>query len=190
MRHDTSVSLKVTGRLLLSCGRQTEKACRPNSVLFWWKTVDLAGDDCTWHLLYDTVVVVIVWLVRWPMLLFLWEHSVHVSSVPNDRRCKVGVDCLEPVVTWLARWPVQSLGSWTRLSSTNLYCAKGCKQIGGTVLQCSHYNYRWLGSRVVSVLDSGAEGSRFKLQLRCCRVTVLGRLFTPIMPLFIKQRNW
>ena len=135
MRHDTSVSLKVTGRLLLSCGRQTEKVCRPNSVLFWWKTVDLAGDDCTWHLLYDTVVVVIVWLVRWPMLLFLWERSVHVSSVPNDRRCKVGVDCLEPVVTWLARWPVQSLGSWTRLSSTNLYCAKGCKQIGGTVLQ-------------------------------------------------------
>ena len=33
----------------------------------------------------------------------------------------------------------------------------------------------WLGSRVVSVLDSGTEGH--------CRVTVLGKLFTPIVPL-------
>jgi len=35
----------------------------------------------------------------------------------------------------------------------------------------------WLGSRVVSVLDSGAEG--FTSQSRRCRVTVLGKLFTP-----------
>ena len=48
----------------------------------------------------------------------------------------------------------------------------------------------WLGSRVVSVLDSGAEGPGFKSQQRCCRVTVLGKLFTPVVPLFTKQRNW
>jgi len=48
----------------------------------------------------------------------------------------------------------------------------------------------WLGSRVVSVLDSGAVGPRFKSQPRRCRVTVLGKLFTPIVPLFTKQRNW
>jgi len=48
----------------------------------------------------------------------------------------------------------------------------------------------WLGSRVVSVLDSGAEGPVFKSQPRRCRVTVLGKLFTPIVPLFTKQRNW
>jgi len=48
----------------------------------------------------------------------------------------------------------------------------------------------WLGSRVVSVLDSGAEGSVFKSQSRRCPVTVLGQLFTPIVPLFTKQRNW
>jgi len=48
----------------------------------------------------------------------------------------------------------------------------------------------WLGSRVVSVLDSGAEGPRLKSQPRCCRVTVLGKLFTPIVPLFSKQQNW
>jgi len=47
----------------------------------------------------------------------------------------------------------------------------------------------WLGSRVVSVLDSGAEGPRFRSQPRRCRVTVLGKLFTPIVPLFTKQHN-
>ena len=48
----------------------------------------------------------------------------------------------------------------------------------------------WLGSRVVSVLDSGAEGPGFKSQSRRCRVTVLGKLFAPILPLFTKQQNW
>jgi len=41
----------------------------------------------------------------------------------------------------------------------------------------------WLSSRVVSVLDSGAAGPGFKSQPRRCRVTVLGKLFTPIVPL-------
>ena len=36
----------------------------------------------------------------------------------------------------------------------------------------------WLGSRVVSVLDSGAEGSGFKSQRRRCPVTVLRKPFT------------
>jgi len=45
------------------------------------------------------------------------------------------------------------------------------------------------GSRVVSVLDSGAEGPGLKSQPRRCRVTVLGKLFTPIVPLFTKQQN-
>jgi len=35
----------------------------------------------------------------------------------------------------------------------------------------------WLGSGVVSVLNSAAEGPGFKLQPRRCRVTVLGKLF-------------
>jgi len=47
-----------------------------------------------------------------------------------------------------------------------------------------------LGSRVVSVLDSGAEGPGFESQSRRCRVTVLGKLFTPIVSLFTKQQNW
>jgi len=48
----------------------------------------------------------------------------------------------------------------------------------------------WLGSRVVSVLDSGTERRGFKSQSRRCRVTVLGKLFTPVVPLFTKQQNW
>ena len=36
---------------------------------------------------------------------------------------------------------------------------------------------------MVSVLDSGAEGPGFKSQPRRCRVTVLGKLFTTIVPL-------
>ena len=61
----------------------------------------------------------------------------------------------------------------------------------------SHYLYYtylypmgWLGSRVVSVLDSGTVGPAFKSQPRSCRVTVLGKLFTPIVPQFTKQQNW
>jgi len=42
-------------------------------------------------------------------------------------------------------------------------------------------------SRIVSVLDAGAEGPGFKSQPRRCRVTVLGKLFTHIVPLFTKQ---
>jgi len=49
---------------------------------------------------------------------------------------------------------------------------------------------RWLGSREVSVLDSGAEAPGSKSQPRRCRVTVLDKLLTPIVPLFTKQRNW
>ena len=48
----------------------------------------------------------------------------------------------------------------------------------------------WLGSRVVSMMDSSAEGPWFKSQPRCWLVTVLGKLFTPIVPLFTKQQNW
>jgi len=48
----------------------------------------------------------------------------------------------------------------------------------------------WLGNRVVSVLYSGAEGPGFKSQSRRCQITVLGKLFTPIVPPFTKQQNW
>ena len=34
------------------------------------------------------------------------------------------------------------------------------------------------------------EGPGFKSQSRRCRVTVLDKLFTPIVPLFTEQQNW
>ena len=56
-------------------------------------------------------------------------------------------------------------------------------------LLCICCRLGWLGSRVVGVLDSGAEGPAFKSQPQLCPVTVLGKLFTSIVPLFTKQRN-
>ena len=37
--------------------------------------------------------------------------------------------------------------------------------------------------------SAGRKRAGFKWQLRRCRVTVLGKLFTPIVPLFIEQQN-
>jgi len=65
--------------------------------------------------------------------------------------------------------------------------------ISSLVLTCFvivQVNVGWLGSRVVSMLDSGAVGPGFKSQSLRCRVTALGKLFTPIVPLFTKQQNW
>jgi len=45
---------------------------------------------------------------------------------------------------------------------------------------CTSGTSGWLGSRVVSVLDLGAVGPGFKSQPRRCRVTVLGKLFSPL----------
>jgi len=39
------------------------------------------------------------------------------------------------------------------------------------------------------MLNLGAEGPGFKLQSRRYRVTVLGKLLTPIVPLFTKQQK-
>ena len=63
---------------------------------------------------------------------------------------------------------------------TVLYSQKGA-------ITCQHIDYT---ASLGSVLDSGAEGPGFKSQSRRCRVTVLGKLFTPTVPLFTKQRNW
>ena len=67
-------------------------------------------------------------------------------------------------------------------SSQRVSCRKGAE---GSV-----EFWGWLSSQVVSVLDSGTQGPGFKSQSRRRRVAVLGKLFTPIMPLFTKQQNW
>ena len=73
--------------------------------------------------------------------------------------------------------------SWPRRHELTLTTKRDSRNV-----LTDYYLKAWLGSRVVSVLNSGAEGPGFKSQPRRCPVTVLGKLFTPIVPLFTKQR--
>jgi len=99
----------------------------------------------------------------------------HVSSVQSSSSVVVSIP-----VTWL------STHDWHESS----ICADAQKQTL-KANYCSVYACEvWLISGVVSTLDSGTEGPGFKSQSRRCRVTVLGKLFMPIVPLFTKQQNW
>jgi len=88
--------------------------------------------------------------------------------------------CVEAYKWWIGDRGLVSVDGWRPL-----YAAR--PSVPGTD---SYSALGWLGNRVVSVLDSGAEGPGFKSQSRRCWVTLLGKLFTPVVPLFIKQRNW
>jgi len=44
-------------------------------------------------------------------------------------------------------------------------------------------NHHWLKADLVVCVNPSSQSLR-------CRVTVLGKLFTPIVPLFTKQRHW
>ena len=58
------------------------------------------------------------------------------------------------------------------------------QQVVAKIRRLKRCNKIYKQCRVVSVLDTGADGPRFKSQPRRCRVTVLGKLLTP------KQQNW
>ena len=76
--------------------------------------------------------------------------------------------------------PIESRG-WLRITTLSV-CGRS---------ESHHFHdAHALCSRVVSVLDLGAEGHGFKSHSRRCRLTVLGKLFTPIVPLFANQQNW
>ena len=73
------------------------------------------------------------------------------------------------------------------------YCTVLCHPLcfsPSHIIRLPAHVHGWLGRRVVSVLDSGAEGPGFKSQSRRYRETVLGKLFTPVVPQFTKQHNW
>ena len=89
----------------------------------------------------------------------LEEHRTSQSSLKQTQRT------LSLVSTGSAKLPATSHSHY--ITSTTLWLLLG-----------------WLGSRVVIVLDSGAERPRFKSQPRRCRIIVLGKLFTPIV------QNW
>ena len=107
------------------------------------------------------------------------------------------------VCLWLANqfnfYHVKKFSNQARVAAVAASSARVGRCIGRfSTLRSSEQLTDWLcfqsptppGSRVASVLDSGAEGPGFKSQPRRCRVTVLGKLFTPIVPLFTTQQNW
>ena len=84
------------------------------------------------------------------------------------------------------------VGPWSWMLQPWLWLAGqvlGLALAENSTLTAVRFNGGWLGSRVVSVLDSGAEGPGFKSQSRRCRVTALSKQFTSIVPLFTKQQN-
>ena len=108
-----------------------------------------------------------------------------ISQTPFSRLCIITVSCVYVVFHFACSVSLAPfLMHRSRLMSNNWFIYLL------TCLLTSTIFLGWLGSRVVSVLDSGAVGPGFKSQPRRCRVTVLGKLFTPIVPLFNKQQNW
>ena len=107
-----------------------------------------------------------------------------------------------PHDTVLARYVLRSYDVrpfvclWSIRTPRHVVKKQRCSVAGQHVLTIEYVQYvqvhriEWLGCRVVSVLDSGAEGPGFKSQPRRCRVTFLLKLFTPIVPLFTKRQNW
>ena len=97
----------------------------------------------------------------------------------------------ENVVTSVAKTKFLNFRKWVKWALIPIFFSHVCNTLHCTAALLFNFVIdAWLGSRVVSLMDSGAEGPGFKSQSRRCRVTVLGKLFTPIVPLFTKQRNW
>jgi len=65
--------------------------------------------------------------------------------------------------------------------------------VGKTLINVFHCDLDEMAGSVAEWLacwTQAQKGPGFKSQSRRCRVTVLGKLFTPIVPLFTKQLNW
>ena len=112
------------------------------------------------------------------------QRDISISTHPTDKfvrvrdRCRLGqalCDSASRCTVWCAG-PHASTFVQDQAHRTTFW------SVG--LLWCHYGSVGWLGSRVVSVLDSGAEGPGFKSQPRRCRVTVSGKLFTPSVPLF------
>jgi len=105
-------------------------------------------------------------------------HHSPTSAAPPRSICQPSVSVI-----------IRSSAEHRHLSTSPIFRRRRLASVMFLEGLCSGHG--WLGSRVVSVLDSGAEGPGFKSQPGRCRViTVLGKLFTPIVPLFTKKQNW
>ena len=95
----------------------------------------------------------------------VFEHRCLSRYCSDMLSCVVG--CLNVSLLQIYHW----VSKWKNFENRSVYGEVTCES-------------GWLCSRVVSVLDSSAEGLWLQI------AAVLGKLFTPIVPLFIKQQNW
>ena len=95
-------------------------------------------------------------------------HPTHVSLGPPEPTPQTAGRSVLPILQDLRPWP----------TDRPRYSGNGRPRL----MWSGSSDTGWLGSRVVSVLDSGAVGPEFKSQSRRCRVRVLGKLFTPVFP--------
>ena len=129
-----------------------------------------------------------------------YDNVTALRRVKIPRSCNSGIDesaKSHAIVRSLTddEWMTQCRRGTLQLNTGSVayYCGIGVlspTMVEPLLCQYIIHNLGWLGSRVVSVLGSGAERPGFKSQPRRCRVTVLGKLFTPIVSPFTKQRNW
>ena len=106
-------------------------------------------------------------------------------------RCDSNLGPLAPQSGALTTRPLRLAGTVYDMTQPvrtagTLACARRREQFAYNAM---HSTYGWLVSRVVSVLYSAQKvlGSN---RSRDFRVAVLGKLLTPIVALFTKQRNW
>ena len=128
------------------------------------------------------------------------RYEVNYELTMNYFKCTNSARCRKRQILALWRcWRRHGINSQTAWRAAESFC--GSDHAGSLTGQPESKRYFdrllsfcraywWLGSRVVSVLDSGADGPGFKSQSRRCRVTLLGKLFIPIAHLFTKQQNW
>jgi len=102
------------------------------------------------------------------------------------RRIVDGLTFVSDTVTDYSKKPTRIVSNWVTDRIAPPYWTPNAVITVRLLLLLLLLSVGWLGSRVVSVL--GAVEPRFKLQPRLCQVTVLGKLFTPIVPLFTKRR--
>ena len=116
-------------------------------------------------------------------------------KVDHNRRVKVKVAH--------TRLPSVGFWSWSRFLAVSLQVmrvlnpAVGCHYfLPGLQFRNSVFDLTiccdtiYVGGSVAEWLSCWTQVPGFKSQPLQCLVTVLGKLFTPIVPLFTKQRNW
>jgi len=132
---------------------------------------------CKWQLDFTRVDLFHLWRIS----SLLWITNVVHLSIMYSARINVYV---KNAVIWLHDFTPYQLACYQNFRKQHtLAIVPQCP--GGLVTEWwvdCQLCCGWLSSRVVSVLDSFAEGPRFKSQLRRCQVTVLGKMFTPIVP--------